>query len=247
MTEKEELALDRKKYDERQRKETELKAVIDSEPAIFEWSRIDYYHQHGNVKLGCVWWFSVLFVILGLFLSNVYFEGENGIRSDDYFFVIFVSIMFSSLWTFWWFTVVIVKQNFTFRITQTGFSREHHEYLPLWLYSGVRKLAYVGMAICVLAFFLIGPAAFIGVGGCALMSFGLANTQRKVIPQATRWADVQLVSFSNVRQGLLFHCPDVHIFDVFMLCPEGEMDNMLKSVIELVGSEVPVTHRDVWT
>ncbi|KJF92055.1 hypothetical protein UB39_22100, partial [Photobacterium angustum] len=51
--------------------------------------------------------------------------------------------------------------------------------IPEIAYTIVRRSAWVGCAICVFAAIFIGPIAFVGAGGAALMSFGMTNFRPK--------------------------------------------------------------------
>ncbi|MEF1257302.1 hypothetical protein QTN95_21145, partial [Vibrio sp. M260112] len=47
--------------------------------------------------------------------------------------------------------------------------------IPEVAYKIVRGFAWVGIAVCIIAVFLLGPLALVGAGAFALMSFGMTN------------------------------------------------------------------------
>ncbi|QIR07487.1 hypothetical protein [Salinivibrio costicola] len=60
-------------------------------------------------------------------------------------------------------------------LTSMGIHYTEKDMIPDVAYQVVRGLAWVGIVVCVIAVFVLGPLAFVGAGGFALMSFGMTN------------------------------------------------------------------------
>ncbi|OOE79333.1 hypothetical protein BZG72_14170 [Salinivibrio sp. PR6] len=62
-----------------------------------------------------------------------------------------------------------------YHLTSLGIHYTEKDMIPDVAYQVVRGLAWVGIVVCVIAVFVLGPLAFVGAGGFALMSFGMTN------------------------------------------------------------------------
>ncbi|OOE91328.1 hypothetical protein [Salinivibrio sp. AR640] len=62
-----------------------------------------------------------------------------------------------------------------YHLTSLGIHYTEKDMIPDVAYQVVRGLAWVGIVVCIIAVFVLGPLAFIGAGGFALMSFGMTN------------------------------------------------------------------------
>ncbi|QIR07485.1 hypothetical protein [Salinivibrio costicola] len=60
-------------------------------------------------------------------------------------------------------------------LTTMGIHYTEKDMIPDVAYQVVRGFAWVGIVVCVIAVFVLGPLAFVGAGGFALMSFGMTN------------------------------------------------------------------------
>ncbi|OOE95416.1 hypothetical protein BZG78_15010 [Salinivibrio sp. MA351] len=60
-------------------------------------------------------------------------------------------------------------------LTSMGIHYTEKDMIPDVAYQVVRGFAWVGIVVCVIAVFVLGPLAFVGAGGFALMSFGMTN------------------------------------------------------------------------
>ncbi|XAW87740.1 hypothetical protein ABDK09_06145 [Vibrio sp. CDRSL-10 TSBA] len=58
------------------------------------------------------------------------------------------------------------------------------------------------MAVCIVALVLIGPLAFVGVGGCALLSFGLTNFKPQVEELEVYFSD-HVVVFDPIKDTVV--------------------------------------------
>ncbi|MDX1302279.1 hypothetical protein [Photobacterium sp.] len=166
-----------------------------------------------------------------------------------------MSTFICCLGAFFWYTTGNNKTHFHYYFTESGFAKEYHDELPLWLYTGVRKLSYVGMAICFLALFMIGPMAFIGVGAFALMSFGMSGFDRVTHGTGYLWKDVEEIKYSYSQNRFMLmimrNYPELKNSDgsdyssygrIRIVCPEGELDVIMEKTLQLIGCDIEITH-----
>jgi hypothetical protein len=62
-----------------------------------------------------------------------------------------------------------------YHLTSLGIHYTEKDVIPEAAYKVVRGISWVGIVVCVIAVFVLGPLAFVGAGGFALMSFGMTN------------------------------------------------------------------------
>jgi len=62
-----------------------------------------------------------------------------------------------------------------YKIMPLGICYTEKDCIPETVFTLIRYFALVGIVICLLAVFIVGPMAFVGAGGAALMSFQLIN------------------------------------------------------------------------
>lgn len=62
-----------------------------------------------------------------------------------------------------------------YRLTALGIHYTEQDMIPEVAYKIVRGFARVGIAVCIIAVFLLGPLALVGAGAFALISFGMTN------------------------------------------------------------------------
>ncbi|PST99826.1 hypothetical protein [Photobacterium iliopiscarium] len=75
----------------------------------------------------------------------------------------------------WYRYLVSADKRHYYAINKYGMYSTSEQIIPEIAYTIVRRSAWVGCAICVFAAIFIGPIAFVGAGGAALMSFTMTN------------------------------------------------------------------------
>ncbi|QIR07488.1 hypothetical protein [Salinivibrio costicola] len=91
------------------------------------------------------------------------------------------SIAFWGLFSFMTMMVLVSRYLFfpdkhrCYHLTSLGIHYTEKDMIPDIAYQVVRGLAWVGIVVCIIAAFMLGPLAFVGAGGFALMSFGMTN------------------------------------------------------------------------
>ena len=81
----------------------------------------------------------------------------------------------AAVMTPWYRYLVSADKRHYYAINQYGMYSTSEQIIPEIAYTIVRRSAWVGCAICVFAAIFIGPMAFVGAGGAALMSFTMTN------------------------------------------------------------------------
>ncbi|EGR0480097.1 hypothetical protein FG078_17605 [Vibrio cholerae] len=91
--------------------------------------------------------------------------------------------------------------RYCYRLTQAGVHYTDQEVIPDAAYTFVRGFAWVGIAVCLLALAVVGPLAFVGAGGFALLAFGLTNFRPTVDHENVYFAD-QLILFDPIKEKM---------------------------------------------
>ncbi|MGX9456634.1 hypothetical protein ACWU37_06140 [Photobacterium damselae subsp. damselae] len=75
-----------------------------------------------------------------------------------------------------WFRYLVNSDKcYYYAINQYGMYSRNEQIIPEIAYTIVRYSAWVGCGICLFAAILVGPIAFVGAGGAALLSFQMTN------------------------------------------------------------------------
>ncbi|HDZ9461640.1 TPA: hypothetical protein RUZ96_001141 [Vibrio cholerae] len=128
-------------------------------------------------------------------------------------FLLFADIAFNSkeFWGFISFGVAgmaavrylfMPDHRYCYSLTQAGIYYTDQEVIPDAAYTFVRGFAWVGIAVCLLALAVVGPLAFVGAGGFALLAFGLTNFRPTVDHENVYFAD-QLILFDPIKEKMV--------------------------------------------
>lgn len=128
-------------------------------------------------------------------------------------FLLFADIAFNSkeFWGFISFGVAgmaavrylfMPDHRYCYSLTQAGVHYTDQEVIPDAAYTVVRGFAWVGIVACVVALAVIGPLAFVGAGGFALLAFGLTNFHPTVHQKEFYFAD-QLIVFDPIKEKMV--------------------------------------------
>ncbi len=96
------------------------------------------------------------------------------------------SIAFWGLFAFMAMMVLISRYLFSpdkhrcYHLTSLGIHYTEQDMIPEVAYKIARGLAWVGVAVYIIAVFVLGPLAFVGAGAFALMAFRMTNFQPTV-------------------------------------------------------------------
>ncbi|PSV95411.1 hypothetical protein [Photobacterium angustum] len=112
------------------------------------------------------------FLLFSILLSVIFFLTDSGAFS-------IVPILGAAFLCPWFRYLVNADKRYYYAINQYGIYLTEEDIIPEIAYTIVRRSAWVGCAICIFAAIFIGPMAFVGAGGAALMSFGMTNFRPK--------------------------------------------------------------------
>lgn len=126
-------------------------------------------------------------------------------------FIFFADIQFNSkeFWGFICFSlaawllpdIFYADHRYCYSLTQAGIYYTDQEVIPDAAYTFVRGFAWVGIAVCLLALAVVGPLAFVGAGGFALLAFGLTNFHPTVHKKEVYFADQLIVLIPSKKDG----------------------------------------------
>lgn len=132
--------------------------------------------------------------------GSVYSTGGN----DWSFFYIALGV--SIVMTFYLRYLVMADKDYHYRLTTEGLIVTYQEAIPEMAYTIVRGLAWLAMAICVMAVSMLGPLALVGAGGMALFAIFFTDFKREVSEHETMfkkdWDYILLIS--NKKNALRF-------------------------------------------
>ncbi len=113
-----------------------------------------------------------LSLMIGLFLPTFLMIVSDASWWSAAFWFCFILAVMGVLITRYLF---IPDKHRCYYLTSMGIHYTEKDMIPDVAYQVVRGLAWVGIVVCIIAVFVLGPLAFVGAGGFALMSFGMTN------------------------------------------------------------------------
>ncbi len=122
-----------------------------------------------------------------------------------------------------------------YHLTSLGIHYTEQDMIPEVAYKIARGLAWVGIAVCIIAVFVLGPLAFVGAGAFALMAFGMTNFQ-STVDKSYVFIDERSVAFNLVNNSVVsFAIPEkgAHAYsaDIYISIEQKEaLLNYLRSL-----------------
>ncbi|OOE95415.1 hypothetical protein BZG78_15005 [Salinivibrio sp. MA351] len=110
-----------------------------------------------------------------------------------------------------------------YHLTSLGIHYTEKDVIPEAAYKVVRGISWVGIAVCIITGFMLGPLAFVGAGGFALMSFGMTNFRPKInqyyilISERTVVFDLEnhgVLSFEAAEQDVHAYGGDIYTMTI---------------------------------
>lgn len=163
--------------------------------------------------------------------GSVYSTGGN----DWSFFYIALGV--SIVMIFYLRYLVMADKNYHYRLTTEGLIVTYQEAIPEMAYTIVRGLAWLAMAICVMAVSVLGPLALVGAGGMAIFAIFFTNFKREVSEHETifkkDWDYMLLIS--TKKNALRFESTPFKIsYSDNVYCNHTDF----KKVVELIKSQI---------
>ncbi|WP_136483680.1 hypothetical protein [Vibrio sp. H11] len=118
----------------------------------------------------------VAVIIAGIIPVSFFIASDVSVLSLGFCFlcIIFCLVMFTIRYLLW------PDRHYHYHLTHVGIHYQEQVVVPETAYTVVRGIAWVGILVCLVALVIVGPLAFVGVGGFALLSFGMINFNHKV-------------------------------------------------------------------
>ncbi len=171
----------------------QLKAKLHSSEVIYQWDSVAYGERRAEI-FRVFWAISAGIVPLWPFI----FFADIQFNSKEFWGFICFSLagMAAARYLF------MPDHRYCYSLTQAGICYTDQEVIPDAAYTFVRGFAWVGIAVCLLALAVVGPLAFVGAGGFALLAFGLTNFHPTVHQKDVYFAD-QLILFNPIKEKMV--------------------------------------------
>ncbi len=139
-----------------------------------------------------------------------------------------VPIVVGSFLTPWFRYLVNSDKRYYYAINQYGMYSRNEQIIPEIAYTIVRRSAWVGCGICLFAVIFIGPIAFVGAGGAALLSFQMTNFRS--VPHKNQCLFDGYVKLENYRENDYSLCTANYTFGFDMIIPESKLESIIKVI-----------------
>ncbi|GAB6263864.1 hypothetical protein [Photobacterium sp. R1] len=200
-----------------------MKEQLKDAPVLFEWTtRVtpEKFHQGFNIFLSSVFG--------GVFFIASY---EPGSLLNILKFL----LCFGVGWVAWAFLhyLACAPAIYHYQLTEVGIRYTRLEDIPESAYRAVRKLARFGIVVCILSVFILGPFAFVGAGGMALMAFNFTGFEKKKEEFSILFYEKGKVAVDPTKRWIKVNA-DVSSFAFYreMNCLPEEADVVLAAILE---------------
>ncbi|EGR1070930.1 hypothetical protein EFU51_11300 [Vibrio cholerae] len=170
-----------------------VKERLHNSEVLYQWESVAFSEQRGYVArwIGAI--ISGFFpVLLFIFFANIQFNSKE--------FWGFITLGIAGMAAVRY--LFLPDHRYCYSLTQAGVHYTDQEVIPDTAYTFVRGFAWVGIAVCLLALAVVGPLAFVGAGGFALLAFGLTNFHPIVKHEDVYFAE-QLILFDPIKEKML--------------------------------------------
>ncbi|BCK11510.1 hypothetical protein NMR56_002104 [Vibrio cholerae] len=171
----------------------QLKANLHSSEVLYQWECVAFSERRGDIAR----W--IIAVIAGFLLPSLFLVfGDIAFNSTEFWGFISFGLAGMSAGRY----LLMPDHRYCYSLTQAGVHYTDQEVIPDAAYTFVRGFAWVGIAVCLLALAVVGPLAFVGAGGFALLAFGLTNFRPTVKHEDVYFAE-QLILFDPIKEKML--------------------------------------------
>ncbi|HCZ9575987.1 hypothetical protein B7978_10685 [Vibrio cholerae] len=171
----------------------QLKANLHSSEVLYQWECVAFSERRGDIAR----WFIGIFA--GFLPALLFIPlGDIPFNSKGFWGVMIFGIVFVLVARY----LFMPDHRYCYSLTQAGIHYTDQEVIPDAAYTFVRGFAWVGIAVCLLALAVVGPLAFVGAGGFALLAFGLTNFRPTVDHENVYFAD-QLILFDPIKEKMV--------------------------------------------
>ncbi|ENM3878147.1 TPA: hypothetical protein AB5H67_000365 [Vibrio cholerae] len=171
----------------------QLKANLHSSEVLYQWECVAFSERRGDIAR----W--IIAVIAGFLLPSLFIVfGDIAFNSTEFWGFICFGLAGMSAGRY----LLMPDHRYCYSLTQAGVHYTDQEVIPDAAYTFVRGFAWVGIAVCLLALAVVGPLAFVGAGGFALLAFGLTNFRPTVDHENVYFAE-QLILFDPIKEKMV--------------------------------------------
>ncbi len=171
----------------------QLKANLHSSEVLYQWECVAFSERRGDIAR----WFIGIFA--GFLPALLFIPlGDIPFNSKGFWGFMIFGIVFALVARY----LFMPDHRYCYSLTQAGIHYTDQEVIPDAAYTFVRGFAWVGIAVCLLALAVVGPLAFVGAGGFALLAFGLTNFRPTVDHENVYFAD-QLNLFDPIKEKMV--------------------------------------------
>ena len=175
-------------------------------------------------------WFGILFLIgIPALIGGVMIWNDS---PNGWVFIIVGVIMLPYLRY-----LVMADKNYHYRLTTEGVVVTYQDAIPEAAYTIVRGLAWLAIAICVMAVSVLGPLALVGAGGMALFAIFFTDFKSEVTEHETMFKkdwDYTLI-ISNRKKALKFESTPFKISHSDNLYCKSED---FEKIVELIKGQI---------
>jgi hypothetical protein len=170
-----------------------LKEQLHNSEVLYQWECVAFSERRGDIAR----W--MIAVIAGFLLPSLFIVfGDIAFNSTEFWGFISFGLAGMSAGRY----LLMPDHRYCYSLTQAGIHYTDQEVIPDAAYTFVRGFAWVGIAVCLLALAVVGPLAFVGAGGFALLAFGLTNFRPTVHQKEFYFAE-QLILFDPIKEKML--------------------------------------------
>lgn len=131
----------------------------------------------------------------------------------------------------------MADKHYHYQLTPIGIRYTIQDAIPEVAYKIVRIFAWIGVSVCILAVGVLGPLAFVGAGGMALLAFGMTNFSSQIREKYTYFVDTYEVNILRKRDVFsLDSVPlEYHVFGT-IYCEKGKLDETLNRILPYLNN-----------
>ncbi|MDX7826524.1 hypothetical protein SJR89_05345 [Aeromonas caviae] len=175
-------------------------------------------------------WLGILFLIgIPTLIGSAMIWNES---SNGWVFIIVGAIMLPYLRY-----LVMADKDYHYRLTTEGVVVTYQDAIPEVAYTIVRGLAWLAMAICVMAVSVLGPLALVGAGGMALLAIFFTDFKREVSEHETMFKKdwIYTLFISNKKKAVRFESTPFKISHSDNLYCKSED---FEKIVELIKGQI---------
>ncbi|MEB5774687.1 hypothetical protein MXE95_11375 [Aeromonas caviae] len=125
----------------------------------------------------------------------------------------------------------LADKNYHYRLTTEGVIVTYQDAIPEAAYTIVRGLAWLAIAICVMAVSVLGPFALVGAGGMAFFAIFFNDFKREVSEHETMFKKdwVYTLFISNKKKAVRFESTPFKIsYSDTLYCKSEDFENFIE-------------------